>query len=52
MPEGSRQMAYARYVALGESQTEGLGDADTTGGCRGFADRIAEQLAAVNPDLR
>ena len=45
-------MAYARYVALGDSQTEGLGDADTTGGCRGFADRIAEQLAAVNPDLR
>ena len=45
-------MAYARYVALGDSQTEGLGDADTTGGCRGFADRLAEQLAAVSPELR
>jgi len=41
-----------RYVALGDSQTEGLGDAAATGGCRGWADRLAEQLAAVNPDLR
>ncbi len=45
-------MAYARYVALGDSQTEGLGDGDEAGGYRGWADRLAEQLAAVNPDLR
>jgi lysophospholipase L1-like esterase len=45
-------MAYARYVALGDSQTEGLADGDEASGYRGWADRLAEQLAAVNPDLR
>ncbi|MEH0545373.1 SGNH/GDSL hydrolase family protein [Streptomyces sp. NPDC054884] len=43
---------YLRYVALGDSQTEGLGDGDDTLGLRGFADRLAEHLAAVNPGLR
>ncbi|WP_415949710.1 SGNH/GDSL hydrolase family protein [Streptomyces sp. KLOTTS4A1] len=42
---------YERYVALGDSQTEGLGDGDDTGGLRGFADRLAEQLAELNPGL-
>ncbi|QES48271.1 lysophospholipase [Streptomyces venezuelae] len=41
-----------RYVALGDSQTEGLGDGDDSTGLRGFADRLAEHLAAVNPGLR
>ena len=45
-------MPYARYVALGDSQTEGLRDGDEAGGYRGWADRLAEHLAAVNPDLR
>src|SRR5260370_28283853 len=45
-------MAYARYVALGDSQTEGLGDGDEAGGYRGWASGRAEHLAAVNPDLR
>lgn len=38
----------ARYVALGDSFTEGLGDADPTrpNGVRGWADRVAEVLAA------
>ncbi|MFJ1866281.1 SGNH/GDSL hydrolase family protein [Streptomyces sp. NPDC088097] len=40
-----------RYVALGDSQTEGLGDGDDTTGLRGFADRFAEHLAADTPDL-
>ncbi|MGW7331430.1 SGNH/GDSL hydrolase family protein [Streptomyces sp. NPDC054840] len=48
MPNGE----YLRYVALGDSQTEGLGDGDDTVGLRGFADRFAEHLTAVNPGLR
>ncbi|MFD8378147.1 SGNH/GDSL hydrolase family protein [Streptomyces sp. NPDC059679] len=47
MPSGE----YLRYVALGDSQTEGLGDGDDTVGLRGFADRFAEHLTAVNPGL-
>ncbi|WP_026556180.1 SGNH/GDSL hydrolase family protein [Arthrobacter sp. 35W] len=37
----------ARYVALGDSFTEGLGDADPAlpNGVRGWADRVAEVLA-------
>ena len=37
---------WARYVALGDSSTEGLDDPDPTGGFRGWADRLAEHLAA------
>ncbi|MFF3325277.1 SGNH/GDSL hydrolase family protein [Streptomyces sp. NPDC002889] len=48
MPNGE----YLRYVALGDSQTEGIGDGDDTVGLRGFADRLAEHLAALNPGLR
>lgn len=44
--------AYLRYVALGDSQTEGVGDGDGTGGLRGWADRLAEHLAAADPALR
>ncbi|WP_406099070.1 SGNH/GDSL hydrolase family protein [Streptomyces sp. NBC_01013] len=43
---------YLRYVALGDSQTEGVGDGDDTVGLRGWADRLAEQLTAVNPGLQ
>ncbi|MEO3858659.1 SGNH/GDSL hydrolase family protein [Acrocarpospora sp. B8E8] len=43
---------YLRYVALGDSQTEGLGDGDDVSGLRGWADRLAEQLAVRNPGLR
>jgi lysophospholipase L1-like esterase len=43
---------YERYVALGDSQTEGIGDGDDTAGHRGFADRLAARLADLNPDLR
>ncbi|MEV8531034.1 SGNH/GDSL hydrolase family protein [Streptomyces sp. NPDC051211] len=48
MPNGE----YLRYVALGDSQTEGLGDGDDTVGLRGFADRLAEHLAAADPAVR
>lgn len=40
-----------RYVALGDSQTEGLGDGDDTVGLRGWADRLAEHLAQHNPGM-
>ncbi|MFI5672530.1 SGNH/GDSL hydrolase family protein [Streptomyces sp. NPDC051704] len=43
---------YLRYVALGDSQTEGLGDGDDTTGLRGLADRLAEHLARHSPGLR
>ena len=42
---------YHRYVALGDSSTEGLDDPDEAGQLRGWADRLAEHLAVVNPDL-
>jgi hypothetical protein len=40
---------YLRYVALGDSQTEGLGDGDDITGLRGWADRLAEHLAVAAP---
>jgi lysophospholipase L1-like esterase len=42
---------YARYVALGDSQTEGLGDDDGTGNPRGWADRLAAQVERAHPGL-
>lgn len=44
--------AYQRYVALGDSQTEGLLDPDGRGGYRGWADRFAGIVAASNPHLQ
>lgn len=41
-----------RYVALGDSSTEGLDDRDGAGGYRGWADRLAEHAAAAYPELR
>ena len=38
---------YARYVALGDSSTEGLDDPDETGGYRGWSQRLAERIHAV-----
>jgi uncharacterized protein (DUF952 family)/lysophospholipase L1-like esterase len=42
---------FARYVAIGDSQTEGLLDPDGRGGYRGWADRLAGHLSAGNPHL-
>lgn len=39
--------SYRRYVALGDSQTEGLNDGDDATRLRGWADRFAEALAAT-----
>ncbi|WP_433224411.1 SGNH/GDSL hydrolase family protein [Microtetraspora malaysiensis] len=45
-------MPYQRYVALGDSQTEGLNDGAERTGYRGWADRLAEILATHHPDFR
>ncbi|MGK5556106.1 SGNH/GDSL hydrolase family protein [Actinomadura kijaniata] len=45
-------MSYLRYVAIGDSQTEGLNDGDETTGYRGWADRLAELLADAEPGVR
>ena len=43
---------YRRYVALGDSQTEGLWDGNDSDGVVGFADRLAEMLDELNPGLQ
>jgi lysophospholipase L1-like esterase len=40
--------SFSRYVALGESSTEGLDDPYPGGGYRGWADRLAERLAELD----
>lgn len=45
-------MVFARFVAIGDSQSEGLNDGDDARGYRGWADRLAERIAVVNPDVR
>lgn len=42
-----------RFVAIGDSFTEGVGDDDSShpNGLRGWADRVAEQLAEGRPGL-
>ena len=44
---------WHRYVALGDSFTEGIGDPnpDSVGGNRGWADRVAEELARGQRDF-
>ena len=44
---------FHRYVALGDSFTEGVGDPDPTrpNGVRGWADRVAEVLATRTDDF-
>ncbi|WP_423723963.1 SGNH/GDSL hydrolase family protein [Arthrobacter caoxuetaonis] len=44
---------FSRYVALGDSFTEGIGDPspESPGGNRGWADRLAEELAVGHEDF-
>lgn len=42
---------FTRYVALGDSQSEGLWDGDDDSGVHGFADRLAVMLDAQHPGL-
>ena len=37
---------FERYVALGDSSTEGLDDPDGLGGYRGWSRRLAERIAS------
>jgi lysophospholipase L1-like esterase len=46
-----RDARYSRYVAIGDSQTEGLWDGDDTVGFTGFADRLAAMVDSVYPGL-
>ncbi len=43
---------FKRYVAIGDSTTEGLDDPRPDGSYRGWADRLADDLARANPDVR
>jgi lysophospholipase L1-like esterase len=42
---------YERYVAIGDSTSEGLDDPDGRGGYRGWANRLAERIAARQGSL-
>jgi lysophospholipase L1-like esterase len=44
-PVPSLDPRFARYVALGDSSTEGLDDPDGRGGFRGWSTRLAEGIA-------
>jgi lysophospholipase L1-like esterase len=46
---GATDRTYARFVAIGDSYTEGLDDPGPDGSFRGWADRFAGILAAANP---
>jgi len=47
-----RQVRWSSYAALGDSFTEGIADPAPGGGYRGWADRLAETMAAADPQLR
>lgn len=53
MQHAGMEHPYTRYVALGDSFTEGVGDEepDLPNGVRGWADRVAEELARTRPDF-
>lgn len=47
------ELPWSRFVAIGDSFTEGVGDpdADSPGGLRGWADRFAEVLAEYDDEF-
>ena len=49
----TQQHLWSRYVAIGDSFTEGIGDPEplSPGGHRGWADRVAEVLATGREDF-
>lgn len=51
MKDRSERARFARYVAIGDSSTEGLDDPDGRGGYRGWANRLAEHIAAAQGGL-
>ncbi|MBT9607171.1 SGNH/GDSL hydrolase family protein [Microbacterium sp.] len=50
-PDNPGPHPWRRFVALGDSFTEGIGDPLPDGGHRGWADRVAEVLAAQVGDF-
>jgi uncharacterized protein (DUF952 family)/lysophospholipase L1-like esterase len=46
------RVQFERFVAIGDSQSEGLLDPDGRGGYRGWADRFAEILAGTSPHVQ
>ncbi|MGO4860093.1 SGNH/GDSL hydrolase family protein [Arthrobacter sp. 2MCAF14] len=50
---GAHLHPWSRYVALGDSFTEGVGDPEprSPGGLRGWADRVAEELSTGYEDF-
>lgn len=50
-PTGRSERRWRRYVALGDSFTEGVGDPGPDDVPRGWADRVAATLAEATPDL-
>ena len=42
---------FTRFIALGDSMTEGMSDEQINGQYRGWADRVADVLAEGNPDF-
>jgi lysophospholipase L1-like esterase len=51
--EGALSHPWTRYVAMGDSFTEGIGDPEpaSPGGHRGWADRVAEELSRGHEDF-
>lgn len=49
---GAIPVGFSRYVAIGDSQTEGLWDGDERTGIYGFADRLAARLEWHHPGLQ
>lgn len=47
------ELPWSRFVAIGDSFTEGVGDPepDSPGGLRGWADRVADVLSGHAPDF-
>jgi lysophospholipase L1-like esterase len=46
-----RHPRFERYVAIGDSSTEGLDDPDGGGGYRGWANRLAERIASAQGSI-
>jgi lysophospholipase L1-like esterase len=42
---------YTRFIALGDSYTEGMSDEKKYGQYRGWADRVADVMATAHPDF-
>ena len=49
--DASATHRFERYVAIGDSSTEGLDDPDGLGGYRGWANRLAERVASTQGSL-